>query len=155
MLKPSLLNPFKVEEQRLYSELLPLSLRLSPATFWRRLVWIHNLVLSVTTQICDHRWWLEPTWTSEVRLPAQLLLHHNRPEQRPLYCWRIRSVLFQRIEQIPCLGSLYGSTEIFVCSALSSHRVKINPHSFNAESSPYLWLFRIFLILPPSGSKRL
>ena len=54
MLEPPHLVPLKVEEQQLYSDLLPRSLRLSPATLQgRKLIsaaCIHDLVLSVTTQ---------------------------------------------------------------------------------------------------------
>jgi len=70
--EPTQLTPFDAEKQRLYSELplelLPPSLRLSPATLWRKPIsatCIRDLVLSVTIQICDRRWVTK--WISELK----------------------------------------------------------------------------------------
>ena len=89
-------SPFDSEEKGLFFrfpllKLLPLSLRLSPDTLWRKLIsatWICDIILSVTTQIS---WpWVRVGKKDEQRkhwFLARLPLCHNKLMQHPYFCW--------------------------------------------------------------------
>lgn len=75
------------------SELLTLSLNVSPAALQRKLLWnasICNLILWSVPRAHDHSWgfnnvdWLV---NQELCLPAQLHIHHNSPVQCLHYVW--------------------------------------------------------------------
>ncbi len=95
--EPPHLAPFNTKEQWLYSELLTLSLRLSPATLPGKVIpaaCIHDFILWVMT----HRWGLDKDQlvNQELFLLAQLLPHHDGLAQHPHY-------LLQRTKSPVCL----------------------------------------------------
>ncbi len=75
------------------SEVLILSLRLSPVTLQRKLTWaacVCSLILSVTTKlmIVGKGWNVDQLVNRKLCIPAQCLLHHSCLRQCPHYCWR-------------------------------------------------------------------
>ena len=96
MPEPPQLTPFDAEEQRLYSELPPdvwaphLISKAEPShppeeTQFGRL-YPRSPSFGHYPQLTGEGWNVDGPVNRELRLPAQLLLHHNGPVQRPYYC---------------------------------------------------------------------